>query len=208
MKDVQIYKNDLFEVGVKLDNGDIVFDAETVARCLGFERIQIKSGKEYKTIRWDRINGYLNRKKDNLVKRGDKITKNEVKQLIQNTRCVVPRYLLQAVGITQESIVVSKECETLNIISESIKDIVEFKMQYYIDGYKIDLYIPKYKLAVECDEFAHYDRDTNYEDVREKYIKEKLNCEFIRYNPDKENFNIGVVINKILMKIINKKEGK
>ena len=59
MKDVQIYKNDLFEVGVKLDNGDIVFDAETVARCLGFEKTEIRGGVEYKSIRWRRVNDYL-----------------------------------------------------------------------------------------------------------------------------------------------------
>ena len=35
--------------------------------------------------------------------------------------------------------------------------------QYHVDGYRIDLYFPEYKLAIECDEFGHRDRDLEYE---------------------------------------------
>ena len=72
------------------------------------------------------------------------------------------------------------------------------KFQYYIDGYKIDLYFPDYNLAIEVDEFNHKDRDKLYENKREEYIKEKLGCKFIRFNPDEKNFNIGNIISNIL----------
>lgn len=56
MNNLQVFKNDLFEVAVKLENGEIVFDAEHVARCLGFTTVA-KSGNV--TVRWARVNDYL-----------------------------------------------------------------------------------------------------------------------------------------------------
>ena len=46
------------------------------------------------------------------------------------------------------------------------------------------MYFPEHKLAVECDEFGHNDRDVNYEVTRQKYMEAKLGCQFIRFNPD------------------------
>ena len=68
--------------------------------------------------------------------------------------------------------------------------------QYYVDKYMIDLYFPKYKLAIECDEQFH-DKQKIMDKIREDDIIEKLNCTFIRYNPTDTNFNIFKVINEI-----------
>lgn len=69
--------------------------------------------------------------------------------------------------------------------------------QKYVQEYKIDLYFPKYKLAIECDEFNHINRNINYEIKRQKYIETTLNCIFIRFNPDDPNFDIFKVISDI-----------
>lgn len=71
--------------------------------------------------------------------------------------------------------------------------------------YRIDLYFPKYKLAIECDEFGHSDRPEGYDETRQEYIKNELNCRFIRYNPDSDNFSIFNVINNIINYIYNNK---
>ena len=42
------------------EKGIAFLNLEDVARGLGFEKIEIKNGKEYKSIRWARINEYLN----------------------------------------------------------------------------------------------------------------------------------------------------
>lgn len=55
MNKLQIFKNELFQVSIKLENGQTVFDAETVAKSLGLT--QLKSGKEY--VRWETVNKYL-----------------------------------------------------------------------------------------------------------------------------------------------------
>lgn len=73
--------------------------------------------------------------------------------------------------------------------------------QYSVGTYRIDLYFPKYRLAIECDEHGHSDRDQEYEQTRQHYIEDKLGCKFIRYNPDSKNYNIFNVLNKIYKEI-------
>ena len=73
--------------------------------------------------------------------------------------------------------------------------------QYNVDGYRIDLYLPEHKLALECDELGHRERDIEYEVKHQKHIEEKLGCKFIRYNPDAEDFNLFKVINGIFLAI-------
>jgi len=55
MNQLQVFKNEVFEVGVTLENGEILFDAEQVAKSLGISRTM--KGKEY--TRWERVNAYL-----------------------------------------------------------------------------------------------------------------------------------------------------
>ena len=74
-------------------------------------------------------------------------------------------------------------------------------------GYKIDLYLHVYKLAIEVDEKGHRDRNIDREIKRQKVIEEKLDCTFIRIDPDEENFNIFKAQNEIFryIKKSNKK---
>ncbi|WP_312727550.1 phage antirepressor KilAC domain-containing protein [Enterococcus sp.] len=53
---IQKFENSLFRLEVKTENGDSLFDVETVAKSLGISRIAA-SGNE--VVRWDRVNKYL-----------------------------------------------------------------------------------------------------------------------------------------------------
>lgn len=76
--------------------------------------------------------------------------------------------------------------------------------QYRIDVHIIDLYFPKYKLAIECDEKHHKTTSKNVEDItRENQIISLLSCSFIRYKPCEKDFNIFELINKIFAHIIS-----
>ncbi|WP_345822043.1 ORF6C domain-containing protein [Bacillus pumilus] len=55
MNNPQLFKNEMFEVSAKIENDLIIFDAEQVAKSLGF--VQEKNNKQY--IRWERVNEYL-----------------------------------------------------------------------------------------------------------------------------------------------------
>lgn len=74
----------------------------------------------------------------------------------------------------------------------------DFQTQYKADKYKVDLYSPRYNIAVECDEFGHHDRDATYEAERQKKINEVLdNPSWVRFNPDSPSFSIVDVVAQI-----------
>lgn len=71
---------------------------------------------------------------------------------------------------------------------------IEYIPQYPVDNYRIDLYIPKYNLAIEIDEEEHkYKKD--YDLKRQSYIENQIHCKFIRVN---EGESCGSVIARIV----------
>ncbi|MED1612520.1 phage antirepressor KilAC domain-containing protein [Bacillus paranthracis] len=68
MSQLQNFKNEIFEVSAKFENGEVLFDVEQVAKSLGIART--KNNKMY--VRWDRVNSYLP-KNSPLVGKGDLI---------------------------------------------------------------------------------------------------------------------------------------
>ena len=74
--------------------------------------------------------------------------------------------------------------------------------QHSVLSYQIDLYFPKYKLAIEVDRKGHIDRDKKKKNKREEKINEKLGCKFTIIIPDAENYDIFAEIGKIQNRII------
>jgi very-short-patch-repair endonuclease len=80
-----------------------------------------------------------------------------------------------------------------------LEDVIEFlkihdtcyNLQHLCGQYRIDMYIPKYNIAIEIDEMGHQDRNKIYEQNREQYIKNTLNATFLRINPNVDNFRIA-----------------
>ena len=97
----------------------------------------------------------------------------------------------------------SKENDSIEIIMKTFRG-EKMKRQFKIGNYRIELYLPEDKIAVECDEFDHIGRDINYEIFRQKFIEEQLQCTFVRYNPDEKDFDMALVLNKIYRTIIKK----
>jgi very-short-patch-repair endonuclease len=99
-----------------------------------------------------------------------------------------------------DNAIVKIETETINFIKKCFSN-EEMVTQYSVLNYRIDLYFPKYKLAIECDEKEH--KNQIEKDIkRENEIKSILNCTFIRYEPEEKNFCISYVINSIYKHII------
>jgi very-short-patch-repair endonuclease len=93
-----------------------------------------------------------------------------------------------------------KEQETIGQIIQ-VFGYKRYKTQFSVGSYRIDLYFPDDKLAIECDEFGHKDRCAEYETKREEFVRKELECKFIRYNPDSKNFSIFVIIREIVKKM-------
>ena len=79
MNKLQIFKNDAFEVRATLEDGTVLFDAETVARCLGLVSKSEKNGKIYENVRWSRVNDFLPQVAE--IKQGDMIPEPMVYKL-------------------------------------------------------------------------------------------------------------------------------
>lgn len=131
------------------------------------------------------------------------ISLNTVKRIIvssNKSQCIRLYNLFGIKGYDQTKI--SKESSTID------KIITVFQKEKYIDRfpvgkYSVDLYFLDYNLVIECDEFNHSNRNQQYEKTRQKYIETKMNCTFIRYNPDDPDFNIFKVISDIYYHIVN-----
>ena len=95
----------------------------------------------------------------------------------------------------------------------SMKPIIDYLKEqkiYYHDQHtiqginrRIDLYLPNYEIAIECDENNHIDRDENDEISRESELN-ALGIDIIHYNPNMKNFDIKNVIVDIKAKIQEK----
>ena len=81
---------------------------------------------------------------------------------------------------------------------------------YEIDPYfyEHDVYFTKYFLAVEIDEKGHTDRDLIFEEKRQKALEKKLNCEFIRINTSRENYDANYEASRIQTLISNSNKNK
>jgi very-short-patch-repair endonuclease len=71
--------------------------------------------------------------------------------------------------------------------------------EYYVDGKRIDLYLPEINVAIEYDEKVHKYYSVEDEEIRQRAIEEKLNCTFIRV-PDSNNdeTNCALVLKELL----------
>ena len=99
---------------------------------------------------------------------------------------------------------VRNEASTL-YTKQKVFEGISMKQEFSIGFYRIVLCFPEHKLAIDCDEHGHKDRDINYEIRRQTFIEDQLNCKFIRYNPDAKDFTIERVLNKICQYIYQKR---
>ena len=123
----------------------------------------------------------------------------ECMELIRNSYNLKHRYVTKINTLMQTNIVMTLENSTIGFLCNSLKNITDVYRQYKVGSYFVDLYIPKINIVVECDEDGHKDRNLTYEHTREEFIKTKLGCEFIRFNPNDTNFDLSEVINKIFI---------
>jgi len=135
------------------------------------------------------------------------ITKKGIQKILATSRSIVPSVIqkfldnpfIQSIGIKMNVVYLKKEQEYINAICDAFDTTCH--KQYSVKTFKIDLYMPEHNLAIECDEFDHYHRNADYEKNRERKIRYELGCNFFRFNPDEQNFNIYRVIANISNKM-------
>jgi len=129
---------------------------------------------------------------NNLLKIFSKTRKTEIIELANNLNIKINNKIYTCI-----------ETETIKCILDVFNG-EKMIQQYKVKQYFIDLYFPEYKLGIECDERMHNRTFKKEYDInRENNIKNEIkDIYFIRYEPDKKDFNIFDVINKIYKYII------
>ncbi len=126
-----------------------------------------------------------------LISKCRKNISNELlKFLNENLNINIPKYIRYE----------CKESEILKYIEEAFQNI-EIIYQFRCGNYRIDMVMPFYKIAIECDENNHNNRDIIYERNRELYIRTQ-GFSLIRFNPDDKHFSIFKVINQIIILVM------
>ena len=118
--------------------------------------------------------------------------------VIMHSRIPTPKSIKfrSKLGLNQYDIILTKEQSILKSVMDAF-EVENIQTRYSALGYRIDLYFYDYKLAIELDEKGHKDRNIDHEINRQMAIEKEIGCEFIRINPDEENFNIFRSVNEI-----------
>ena len=126
------------------------------------------------------------------------ITKDDLRQLVARSRMPVAKELADKLGM--DCFCSTKEQDCLSVIIAAFSHLKSIS-QYQVGRFRIDLYFPERRLAVECDENNHNHSQYASDDARQKYIESVLGCRFVRFNPDEPGFNVGSVINQIMLEV-------
>ena len=123
------------------------------------------------------------------------LSKLGLKKILANSKKANAGQLSEYLGLDM-CIYTRVEASHIGNIREAFKDILSID-EYAVSKYNVDLYFPSLNLVIECDNNNHNHYSKQAEEERENYIKNKLGCTFIRFNPDEPGFMIGDVIYKI-----------
>lgn len=138
------------------------------------------------------------------------LTYNGLMKILSSSRKTNLIEFSEKIGIDVKTKIYSCiEADTIKCIIQSFsgEEMIE---QYNVCGtkYRIDLYFPKYEIAIECDEHHHKTISNKLKDVeRQLAIKDIIvDIIFIRYDPFDKDFKIFNIINEIYKEIISRKD--
>ena len=115
--------------------------------------------------------------------------------------------IAKELGIDVHKKFLRKEIEIIGFVQEFLTGLgIPFCFQHSINQYKIDLYLPNHKLAIEIDENGHSERNQIYEQKRQQDITNLLDCKFLRVNPDDVNFKISLFLADIVKHIYSQNQ--
>ena len=99
----------------------------------------------------------------------------------------------EQIVITRDKFYPRTESQIVSVLQKAFYDC-EPCTQFYCNGYRIDLYLAKHRIAIEIDERGHKDYCSKKEAKRELDIRSVLACSFVRFDPYAVDFNLGKVI--------------
>lgn len=130
------------------------------------------------------------------------LTFKGVRRLLCKSRKPAAAQLARAFGmVVHENHYVCVEAAAVTFLSKALKGLY-MRQQYAVGRYRIDLYFPKHKLALECDEEgAHGPGRVSNDRARQLFIENELDCTFLRFRPEQKGFDVTVLLNRVLREL-------
>jgi hypothetical protein len=176
-------------------NNDIMFNLYDLSNYIGYTKRSYLSnyyGLRRGYIKMMRIDGNIYTNYDGIM------------TIFQRGRTPILKELVECFKNESTTLKISHPIE-VNVLSEIIDFIgdEQYELQYKIGSYKIDMYVPKFKLAIEVDEVGHTDRNVEYERTREEYIKNNLTTNIFRINPNDQHYRSSKMLGILRSKMIH-----
>lgn len=180
---MQVLKTTLGDIITLTQNDKVIYKISDISKCLGYTGTKLnrlcKVGGEliFTTIQ---------------TKGGAQNTAFINKQMLTSllVRCKSDKsiQLAKELGIEIYNVrIESKEENTIMFVVKCFMDRYKMTRQFKVDRYRVDLYIHKLNLIVECDENDHTHYDKTKDQERTEIINTTLaNPTWVRYNPDND----------------------
>jgi very-short-patch-repair endonuclease len=200
---MQKYEHNGFKITTRVHDSTLYFRANDIVTAIGYKSSKQEPILKFVSPKYVTTFGEI--RADQLDKserlHTKYIQKDGVEQLLIKGRAVrninITQYLIDTFKLDVKQFCESKEQKYIAQLMSAFRH-EKYERQFCVGKFKIDLYFYEKKIAVECDELGHADRDQLYEKAREAYLKERLDCRFIRFNPDAKDFDPFQVVNEII----------
>jgi prophage antirepressor-like protein len=206
MQSMQIFSEGAWNVRTHVCREVAYYCAKDVAKALGYTNP--REGVRNHVLKEDRIKlqDLLDSDEAQSItyqaRTSTYITEKSVKRLLLNSQMPNSMQMAKDLGIEVDTKYIRKEPEIVKYLQTFLDEMqVATHFQKTVGRYRIDLYLPDYKIAFEVDEFNHRDRDPKQERCREEFIRRALGCDFIRVDPDAPDFDIFKLMGQFAKKI-------
>lgn len=163
---------------------DISLKFPEVRQHVSYHKFQGQGQRETPVVSVDHIS-WLARK----VLCGARMPIGEKRRRMEQFGCEMDGVELEIRKFTEEE--VTAELRTALAACGPVK-------QFGIGPYRIDLYLAKDKIAIECDENGHRAYSSVEEQQRQAFIEQQLGCAFVRFDPYRPDFSIVQPIGEVV----------
>jgi very-short-patch-repair endonuclease len=130
------------------------------------------------------------------------LTYARVRRLLVTSRKPAAARMAKAFGMkVHDNHYVRVEAAAVDFISTAL-DGLNMIQQYRVGPYRVDLYFPDHKIALECnEEGAHGAGRISQDRERQIFIEKHLSCRFIRFRPQQKKFTMAKLLNIIIREL-------
>jgi len=132
------------------------------------------------------------------------LTERGLKRLICNTRSPKAAALAEFFGFDiYNNKFVSQEADFISALQKSFPGELLVQWEVPETNYRLDAYMPKFNIAIECDEKGH-DYQIAEDIKRQNEITKIIKCSWVRFKSSDPNCDIFATIGEIYCQIKNK----